>query len=277
MPTPLTFSLDLEDHRADRTEPGRYPQVTRQILDFLDEAGVRGTVFTVGEVAEEEPDLVREVARHGHEIAFHSYHHRPLTQETRERFAAETRVGKAMLEDLTGRAVSGFRAPVFSLTNASLWAVDVLHELGFAYSSSVLPARHPLYGLPGAPDTPFRWANGLIEIPVPVARIGPWTLPYLGGIYLRYLPQGIIARLTDRSPGKALWTYCHPYDFDTEEPFARLRDTPLWASILLWLHRRGSFAKMRALLQQGVAPPFAEQIAAGKFAHVPMFEVSAFG
>jgi polysaccharide deacetylase family protein (PEP-CTERM system associated) len=277
MAAPLTFSLDLEDHRADRTKPGRYPLMTRKILDFLDELGVRGTVFTVGEVAEEEPDLVREVTRRGHEIAFHSYYHRPLTRETRARFEEETRAGKALLEDLTGGPVSGFRAPVFSLTNKSLWAVDVLQELGFAYSSSVLPAHHPLYGLPGAPDTPFRWANGLIEIPVSVARIGPWTLPYLGGIYLRYLPQGIIARLRDLSSGKALWTYCHPYDFDAEEPFARIRDTALWASILLWFNRRGSFAKMRALLAQDVAPPFAEQIAAGRFAQAPTLDVSAFG
>lgn len=275
MTAPLTFSLDLEDHRADRTGPGRYPLMTHKILDFLDEVGVRGTVFTVGEVAEEAPDLIREVAKRGHEIAFHSYHHRPLTQETRVRFEEETRAGKALLQDLTGVPVFGFRAPVFSLTKSSLWTVDVLHELGFAYSSSVLPASHPLYGMPEAPDTPFRWANGLIEIPVPLARIGPWTLPYLGGIYLRYLPQNMIGKLRDRSSGKALWTYCHPYDFDAEEPFGRIRDTALWASTLLWFNRRGSFNKMRRLLKQGVASPFADQVAAGSFDQAPTYNITA--
>jgi len=270
---PLTFSLDLEDHRADRSTPGRYPLMTRRILDFLDEADVRGTVFTVGEVADEHPELVREVSERGHEIAFHSYHHRPLTQETPERFREETKTGKALLEDITGKEVSGFRAPVFSLTAQSLWAVDILKDLGFTYSSSVLPARHPLYGLANAPWDPFRWANGLLEIPVPLARIGPATLPYLGGIYLRYLPEGMIARLRDKSRSTALWTYCHPYDFDAEEPFSRIRDTALWASILLWFNRRGSFSRMQALLESDITPPFAELIARGAFADADTISV----
>ncbi len=275
MTAPLTFSLDLEDHRANRSSPPRYPAMTRRILDFLDQAGVRGTVFTVGEVAEEEPRLIAEVARRGHEIAFHSFHHCPLTQETQARFRQETKAGKQLLEDLTGQKISGFRAPVFSLTRESLWAVDILQELGFDYSSSVLPAHHPLYGLPNAPLTPFRWRNGLLEIPVPLGRLGPWKLPYLGGIYLRYLPDPMIEKLRAATEDQTHWTYCHPYDFDADEPFGRIRDTALWASILLWFNRRNAFAKMQRLLADGAAPPFAEQLAAGRFADAPTIEPSA--
>lgn len=270
----LTFSLDLEDHRAERSGPPRYAHMTRRILDFLDEIDVRGTVFAVGEVAEAEPDLVREIARRGHEVAFHSYRHRPLTSETRDRFRDETRAGKALLEDLTGAPVAGFRAPVFSLTRRSAWTVDILEELGFVYSSSVLPARHPLHGMPEAPRGPFRWPGGLLELPVPLASLGPWSLPFLGGIYLRYLPDGVIARLRGKASDQLLWTYCHPYDFDPGEPFCRIRDAALWVSVLLWFNRRNSFAKMRKLLSGGSALPFREQIESGRFAHVPEFDLA---
>ncbi len=276
MAAPLTFSLDLEDHRADRTAPPRYPEMTRRVLDFLDEIGVTGTVFVVGEVAEAEPGLIREVARRGHEVAFHSYLHRPLTEETAARFETETQAGKALLEDLTGQAVVGFRAPVFSLTRESAWAVDTLMALGFAYSSSVLPAPHPLYGFPDAPAQPFRWPCGLLELPVPLARLGAWRLPYLGGIYLRYLPAGTVARLRARADkGQVPWTYCHPYDFDADEPFGLIRQTPLWASVLLWLNRRNSFRKLGSLLAEDHAPPFAARIAAGAFDHCPTVDPAA--
>lgn len=272
MTAAVTFSLDLEDHRFDRSGPRRYDSVTRRLADFLDEIGVRGTIFVVGEIAREEPALIRDLAERGHEIAFHSYYHRPLVNETVHQFRTESAAGKSELEDLIGKPVTGFRAPVFSLTRASLWAVDVLHELGFAYSSSVLPAPHPLYGLPDAPSEPFRWPNDLLELPVPLAKFGPWSLPYLGGIYLRYLPRGVIARLRKRAPDRqTLWTYCHPYDFDPEEPYGPIRDAPLWASILLWLNRGNSLAKLEAVLSGSVAPPFAEQIAVGAFADVRRF------
>ena len=176
---------------------------------------------------------------------------------------------------MTGHSVVGFRAPVFSLTRESLWTVDILHDLGFRYSSSVLPSHHPLFGLPEAPRVPFRWPIGLVEIPVPLARFGPWNLPYLGGIYLRYLPKSFVARMRETAPGsQTQWTYIHPYDFDTDEPFCRIRDTALWISVLLWCNRRGSFEKLKALMAHGTAPPFAVQLESGRFDEAEVFNIT---
>lgn len=262
----VTFTLDLEDHRARRELPARYPAITRQLLPWLAELGVRGTFFVVGEVAAAEPALIREVAQNGHEIALHSYDHRPLNLITPAQFRDDTQRGRALLQDLSGQRVAGYRAPVFSLTPTSRWAVAILVELGFEYSSSVLAAPHPLYGYPGLPSVPFCWPEGLLELPAPLAAFGPWRLPYLGGFYLRYLPMILIQWLRARASQDELpWTYCHPYDFDNQEAFAPMRDAALWVSVLLWFKRGSTRARLTRLLADGCAPPFAEQIARGDF------------
>src|SRR6186997_3542316 len=141
--SPITFTLDLEDHRPSSDVPVRFPDATRRILDWLDGLGVRGTVFVVGEVAEAEPGLVRDVAGRGHELALHGWQHTPLTELDPASLRDDLTRGKALLEDLGGAPVTGFRAPTFSLVPDSRWATDVVAEAGFTYSSSVLPARNP--------------------------------------------------------------------------------------------------------------------------------------
>jgi len=271
---PLVFTLDLEDHRASAAQPLRYPDVTRRVLDFLAARAVRGTLFVEGRVARARPGLVRDAAAAGHEIACHSLDHTPLTQQSPAQFRGATARCKALLEDVCGRTVIGYRAPVFSLTARTAWAPRVLRELGFAYSSSVLPARNPLHGWPGAPRHPFRWPCGLIELPVPVVRIGPLSLPFLGGIYLRYLPVALSLRLLrSGARGPAPWIYCHPYDFDPHEPWGRIRDASWATSALLWVNRRRTFAKLEALLRRtGPHRPFTHLLDAGAFAHLPVFE-----
>ena len=267
----VTFTLDLEDHRLDQRTPPRYPAIVQRLMDVLDEHAARCTVFVVGNVARRSPALLRELAARGHEIAYHSHDHTALTHERADRFARETGEDRRFIEDLTGAPLLGFRAPVFSLTPQSLWSLDLLGELGFCYSSSVLPARNPLHGFPGAPRRPFRWPNGLLELPAPVARIGPLLLPFLGGFYLRYLPMGLVERLLrDADREQCLWTYCHPYDFDEHEPFGRIRGASLTVSTLLWFNRRGTLARLRRILERADAAPctpFAEQLAAGRFEH----------
>lgn len=276
MADPITFTLDLEDHRAERGGPPRYADNTRRVLDLLDQWAVRGTVFTVGEIADASPELLRDAAARGHEIGFHSACHRPLTDEHPSRFREQTRSGRARLQDVTGQAVHGYRAPVFSLTPATRWCTDVLLEIGFGYSSSALPARNPLHGYPGLPPSPFRWPCGLLELPVPVAALGPLRFPYLGGFYLRYLPLRLVRRLHAHAPPtQCSWTYCHPYDFDAEEPFCRIRGASLWVSVLLWLNRGGTADKLGALLAGEAAPPLGDRIARGDFAHAPVLEAAA--
>lgn len=245
---PVLFSLDLEDHLEQYpADGGRYQDITMRLLDVLEQRGVRGTVFTVGRVAETAPWLVQEVARRGHEVACHSQNHVPLTRETAASFREGTARAREALQQASGQPVAGYRAPVFSLTPAVAWAVPLLEELGFTYSSSIMPVRHPLHGFPGAPRRPFRWHGRLVEFPCPVARLGPLTLPFLGGIYLRYLPLGLVRRWLVQVPTPA-WTYLHPYDFDGAEGYRRFPDRSVLLSLLLSARRGGTLDKLAALL-----------------------------
>ena len=270
MAGPVTFTLDLEDHRAPESTEERYPALTRRVLEFLRDRRVRGTFFVTGEIAERAPDLVREVADAGHEIGFHGWHHVPLPRLTPVQLRADAKRGKDLLEDVSGTPVIGFRAPLFSLVPESRWAVDVLAEVGFTYSSSVLPARNPLFGDQAAPATAFRWPNGLIELPCPVARVAGLGLPYLGGVYLRALPTPV-ATAARRLFGstQTLWIYCHPYDFDPDESFWVAPEVGRFGSRLLFYNRRRMFAKVDALLRAGVAPPLGERIAVLESAGLP--------
>lgn len=259
---PLTFTLDVEDHRPHDGWPVRYPSKAREILDFVAARGVRATVFIVGECAEAHPDLVADIVAAGHELALHAWRHVALDAVDPERFRAETARGKAVVEDLTGVEVVGFRAPTASLVPATSWAVDVLGDLGFGYSSSVIPAHNPLFGWPGAPQGPFRWPNGLIELPIPVAGVGPYGLPHLGGVYFRVLPWPLVrlARsLLERTSVPNL--YCHPYDFDPDEPRWEVPDVARWSLPLLWWNRARMFTKLDRLLRSGpVGPPLRERL-----------------
>ena len=261
MAAPVTFTLDLEDHREHDGQELRYPHLTREVLDFLDARDVRGTFFVVGEVAKAEPALVREIAARGHELGLHGWRHVPLTELDPATFRADVTRGKALLEDLGGASVGGFRAPTFSLVPESRWAVDELGDAGFTYSSSVLPAMNPLFGDPGLPTVPFRWPNGLPELPCPVVRGGPIGLPYLGGVYLRALPgpassgaRAVVGRK------QLLWIYCHPYDFDPGEPFWVVPDAGSVGSRLLWYNRRRTFAKVERVLRGRRGLPLGERL-----------------
>jgi polysaccharide deacetylase family protein (PEP-CTERM system associated) len=276
-PKRLFFTFDLEDHRPNSSYPKRYPGITQSVLKFLEARGIEATVFVLGRLAREEPSLISEISKAGHEIAFHSFAHVHLTQENPKRFQQETSDSKKFLEDLIGQSVIGFRAPAFSLTEDSRWAVNVIGELGFTYSSSLLPAKNPIFGFPQAPAQPFRWPNGLLEIPAPVARIGPMTIPFLGGFYLRYFPRALIRQFLKRGdPGQCYWAYCHPHDFDYRESFYKIEGTSLATSLLLWFNRKNTFKKLDSIFSssEGVvgACSFATLIEQGEFAAVPEFD-----
>jgi len=257
---PITVTLDVEDHLGRYEADGRYVANTERVLAFLAERGARGTFFIVGRVAEAAPGLVRKIAAAGHELACHSYRHTPLERESPATFRAETGLAKTLIEQAGGAPVAGYRAPLFSLTPRTAWAVTELGALGFRYSSSIVPAANPRYGYPGVPRTPFRWANGLVELPVPLVRFGPAQLPFLGGIYLRYLPAGLVRRWARARRDGVLWTYLHPYDFDAAEPYSPMPDTAAWISLLLWFKRGGTWDKLAGLLELGVGRPLGVRV-----------------
>lgn len=218
---PLTVTFDLEDNRASADQEERFVAMSDRFLAFLAQRAIRATVFVVGEIARSHPQLVRRVAAAGHEVALHGLRHVAIGDVGPQRLRAELLEGKALLEDAAQVPVDGFRAPIFSLTPSTAWARRDLAAAGFAYSSSVLPAHNPLHGWPGAPETPFRWeTGGLVELPCPVTGAGRAQVPFLGGIYLRYVPRPLAARaLRGLPPDAAPWSYCHPYDLDPDEAF----------------------------------------------------------
>lgn len=232
------------------------------LLDLLDRHGSRGTFFVLDAVARLEPGLVRDIARRGHEVASHGYAHRHLAEQSAAAFRTGMADARDRLAELIGAAPLGFRAPYFSLTPKAAWVPEILAELGFAYSSSLLPARNPLAGWPGAPRDAFRWPSGLVELPVPVARTGMMTLPFLGGMYLRWLTPwrlGAMARAWAEHGG-VLWSYCHPYDLDTAGGAAQPPQASALVQLMLWLNRGVTLPRLEGLLAGRQSVPFAARL-----------------
>jgi polysaccharide deacetylase family protein (PEP-CTERM system associated) len=230
------MTIDVEDYfqvsafedRVCRTEwhtfNSRVCRNTDRLLEIFDEARLLGTFFVLGWVAERFPDLVRRIAAAGHEVASHGYEHQLVYSLTPRQFRDDVRRAKAALECAAGTAVLGYRAPSFSITNRSLWALDVLIEEGYAYDASIYPIHHDRYGIPDWPRHPHRVerANGsLWEIPGSTTRWAGMNLPIGGGGYFRHFPYGWtrhgIRRLNETEGRPAIF-YLHPWEIDPEQP-----------------------------------------------------------
>jgi polysaccharide deacetylase family protein (PEP-CTERM system associated) len=209
--------------------PSRVCSATERILDLLDENGARGTFFVLGWVAERQRELVRQIQRRGHEVACHGYSHSLVYGQSIAEFREETLRAKCLLEDIVGVPVEGYRAASFSVTRKSLWALDVLADVGFRYDSSIFPIFHDRYGIPGAPRHPHRLVlsggQRLLEFPPSTVRYGLMTLPVGGGGYFRLLPysytSSMVKRLVlrERVP---LMFYLHPWDIDSGQPVGQV-------------------------------------------------------
>ncbi len=233
------MSIDVEDyfhvsvfdgivprHHWERME-SRVVANTTRILDIFAESGIRSTFFILGWVAERHPDLVKAIASRGHELASHGYAHRLVYDQTPAAFREDVRRAKRVLEDASGEPVRGYRAPSYSITPRSLWALDVLIEEGYEYDASIFPIRHDRYGIPVSARHPYtikRKAGTLIEVPGSATRVGPLNLPVAGGGYFRLLPywwtRWGIQRVNQRERRPAVF-YLHPWEIDAHQP--RLR------------------------------------------------------
>ena len=201
---------------------------THRVLDLLDEAGVRGTFFILGWVAERYPSLVRSIVARGHEPGCHSYWHRLIFNLTPAEFAEDTRRAKDCIEQAAGTQVVGYRAPSFSVTPRSVWAPDVLAEAGFRYDSSVYPVHHDTYGFRGVPRRPFRvktQSGDLVECPMATFRLGGTNLAVGGGGYLRIFPYWYTRMGVERAwaEGLPVVSYIHPWELDPEQPRMQAR------------------------------------------------------
>jgi peptidoglycan-N-acetylglucosamine deacetylase len=217
------FSVDVEDPRLDFPDgdrlPARVPVLVDTYLDFLRGHDAKGTFFIVGEVARRHPEMIARIAAAGHEIGCHSDTHVPLDRLGRAWFRDDVLRCLEALDSAGAGQVRGYRAPCFSMTAETGWAYEALAGLGFSYSSSVLPARSPLYGQPGFGSGP-RLIEGMVELPVTLLPFRALPVP-VGGLYFRVLPRPILRRAlaVRRRRSEAVASYHHPYDIDTEQTF----------------------------------------------------------
>lgn len=237
---------------------------TDLLLGLLDQYNTRATFFTLGWVAERSPELVRRIRAAGHEVASHGYSHQLIYNQTPDVFREETRRSKAILEDILGEPVTGYRAASYSITARSRWALDILAEEGFTWDSSIFPVHHDRYGMPDAPRWPYRLKtdNGheLAEFPLSTLKLPGYTLPIAGGGYFRLFPYwfsqwglGSINR-----QGRPFVFYLHPWEVDPEQPrlevkwlsrFRHYNNLDLCEARLNRLLQRFDFAPMGEVLQ----------------------------
>ncbi|WP_129645563.1 XrtA system polysaccharide deacetylase [Peristeroidobacter agariperforans] len=231
------MTIDVEDyfhvqafaHAIDRSKWNsmeyRAEANTHAFLSFFDKHSIKATFFVLGWVAQKSPSLIREIQSAGHEIACHGLSHRLVYEQTPEVFRQETFASKALLEDITGVKVSGYRAATYSITQKSLWALDILAEAGFEYDSSVFPIRHDNYGIPDASTAPgvIRTPSGhsLVEFPLSTASMFGIRLPVAGGGYFRIFPYALtragLNQINTQS-GIPFVFYLHPWEVDPEQP-----------------------------------------------------------
>ncbi len=252
---------DMIDRAGWDAYPSRVVNNTRRVMDLLDEAGVSGTFFILGWVAERFPRLVQEIVTRGHEPACHSYWHRLIYKLNPREFRDDTVRAKHAIEQAAGVAVQGYRAPSFSVTAQSLWALEVLVETGFTYDSSIFPIKHDIYGIPSAPRHPFRMetpSGPIVECPITTFRLMlPHNLPVGGGSYLRIFPfwytrLGFRRAQADRLP---LIVYTHPWEFDPEQPRFAGR---LLSRLRHYTNLAKTCARLRDLLRMGTFASFRE-------------------
>jgi len=273
--TPNALTVDVEDwyHSVLELEPSRWAEcedrvvaATDRLLRCLEEAGARATFFVLGHVAELHPDLVPRIEGAGHEIACHGYAHRLVYDLGPEEFRDDLRRALGLLRSQARGPVRGYRAPYWSITRRSLWALDIVAEEGLSYDSSIYPTKTSLYGIPQAPLGPFRvrtpGGRELVEFPPSVVRLPlVRNLPFAGGIYLRVLPYWVVRWGMRRlaREGRPALVYIHPPEFDPGKPRLKL---PL-GSRLLHYSRLDAFAvKVPRLLRESRFVPLGELLSA---------------
>jgi polysaccharide deacetylase family protein (PEP-CTERM system associated) len=258
------FTLDVEDYfhvsgfadRIPRTTWDQYPSrvvaSTHRVLQLCERHSVRGTCFVLGWVARRHPQLVRDIAAAGHEVGCHSEWHRLVYDLSPDDFRRDLVASRDILEQILGYPVTSYRAPSFSITRWSTWALSILAEEGFTVDASIFPVRHDRYGMPGSPTTPYAVVtpHGPIrEFPGSTVPVAGRTLPVGGGGYLRLYPAAVTERLLARieQSGRPFMVYVHPWEFDPDQP----RLSGSWKSTFRhYVGLRSTEHKLDRLMQQ---------------------------
>ena len=259
MKTNISVTLDIEDLRTSMSNQDRSKIMSEKVLAIFNQLDIKATIFIVGDVATLHPELVKRAVSEGHEIGLHAHEHKPLEFLRPKEFLEKTMISRKQLQEISGQPILGYRAPTMSLTFETKWAISMLQEIGFTYSSSVLPAKNPLYGWPGLPQEPFMWKNSILEFPCPVTRILGFDIPYLSGTYFRLLPSFIRKNgIKNSSPKERLWTYCHPWEFDTDEKFYKFDYVGKLTNRIAWLGRSSMEKKIKGFLKNNFSQTLGE-------------------
>jgi polysaccharide deacetylase family protein (PEP-CTERM system associated) len=222
------LSFDVEDwyHSLDRDKKqwagyeDRVVESTRRILEVLRAFDTRATFFVLKDVAERHPELVREISLGGHEIGSHGSSHEFVYNQTPEEFESDVAQSLRLLEEIIGEPVISYRAPYFSITKKSLWALPILKRLGIKYDSSIFPVVNYRYGIPDAPRAPYQTEGGPIEVPIATYPVGSTNFPCGGGVYFRAFPYRFMKRLYHNmnERGEKIVFYLHPWELDPDQP-----------------------------------------------------------
>lgn len=273
---PHCLSFDIEEHfqvsgfasearrlNWDREE-SRVERNTDRILSVLDKRRFKATFFVLGWVAERNPGMVRRLVAEGHEVASHGYEHELITMQTPDVFREDVRKAKRILEDLTGAAVCGYRAPSFSITAKTQWALPILVEEGYLYDSSVFPVVHDRYGMPGANPQAHRLetvSGKLWELPPSTLKVGGVRVPVAGGGYFRLFPYPVLRWMLRRIEveGQPLVVYLHPWELDPTQP--RMQG-PLLSRFRHYLNLAKTEGRLTALVSDFVFGPLGAAVQA---------------
>jgi polysaccharide deacetylase family protein (PEP-CTERM system associated) len=223
-----------------------------RILAMLDERDVKATFFTLGWIAERYPAMVRLIVDNGHELASHGHNHLRVSDQSPDEFLDDITRSKKLLEDIGGQAVIGYRAPSFSIGTRNLWALDILQEAGYRYSSSIYPIHHDHYGMPDAPRFKFhpRGPSGLVELPATTVKLFERNLPASGGGYFRLLPYSLsrwLMRRVNHTDLQPSIFYFHPWEIDPGQP--RQKNIGLKTRFRHYVNLSRTEPRIRALLR----------------------------
>lgn len=258
------FSVDVEDYYqvgafVNTISPDRWSDWefraktnTEKILSQLEKAGVKGTFFVLGWIAEKSPQIVKDIVKAGHTLASHGFAHQLVYSQTEAEFREDVRKTRALLQDVSGQPILSYRAPSFSITPKTPWAHRVLVEEGYQYDSSVFPIHHDLHGNPNAPREIHRIeteSGSLLEFPPAVLRCCGQNIPTGGGGYFRFFPYAITRKMLQslNAKGRPFVFYLHPWEVDPEQP--RIPGAPLKSRFRHYLNLGKTAARLERLLQ----------------------------
>ncbi len=222
-----------------------------KILNMFDDGGIVGTFFILGWIAQKYPKMVRRISESGHEVASHGWYHYRVSQQTPVQFHADVLQSRELIEDISGFAVKGYRAPSYSVVETTPWAHDVLSEAGYAYSSSIMPIKHDHYGIPHAPRFQFTVnPSGILEVPITTVKFRNKNYPCGGGGWFRLYPYQVtkqaLKRVNQREHQSCVF-YFHPWEVDPKQP--RIKGLDIRTQFRHYVNLSRSESKLRSLIK----------------------------